>query len=345
MSVLIWGALIVLSGFAAGAIYQALGSRRDRANHPAPGRLVDVGTHRLHLVASGKHEGPAIVCEAGLMSTVLSWTQIADQLSESFYVVRYDRAGLGWSDLGPMPRSADQIAEELHELLIRAGVAGPYLLVGHSFGGLTLPVFAARFPEQVRGLVLVDPVAASEWDPPTEHDRKLVSIGAKVCRRAAWLARLGVLRLVAWLLSTPAKTLAAGIVRLISRGAPQDSGAVSSPWFLALPLPEREMARVFWVEAKFALTIASQLENLPQSAESADYRTLVNKPVVILSAGNASSARRKAHAEMAAGLPQAVHLVSKGSGHWIMQDQPELVVEAIRQVDSKALRVRAQVYG
>ena len=84
------------------------------------------------------------------MSTVLSWTNLQQELSRSFRVVSYDRGGLGWSELGPMPRTADRLVDELHTLLQRAAVPPPYILVGHSFGGLTMPLFAARFPEEVR---------------------------------------------------------------------------------------------------------------------------------------------------------------------------------------------------
>jgi len=333
MPVLIWVVLIVLWGLAAGACYQVLGTRRDRKNYPPPGRLVDLGTHRLHLLESERGYGPTVVFESGLMSTVLSWTDIAEHLSQSFHIVRYDRAGLGWSDIGPMPRTAEQIAEELHVLLEHAAIPPPYVLVGHSLGGLSMPVFAKRFPQEVAGVVLVDPVAPSEWNPPSERDRKLISIGAKVCRRASFLTRFGLLRLVAFLLSTRAKTVAGRLVRLISRGAPEDSGTVSSPWFSALPPQEKEMARVFWLQPKFALTIASQLENLPRSAQAAvETAAFSDKPVVILTAGSASETRREAHARMAALLPNAMHAVAKRSAHWIMRDEPELLARALESL-------------
>jgi pimeloyl-ACP methyl ester carboxylesterase len=333
MPVLTWVVLIALLGLAAGACYQALGTRRDRSNYPPPGRLVDLGTHRLHLLECGRGNGPAVIFESGLMSTVLSWKDIAEHLSRSFHIVRYDRAGLGWSDIGPMPRTAEQIAEELHTLLERAAIPPPYVLVGHSFGGLTMPVFAKRFPREVACTVLLDPVAPSEWNPPSERDRRLISIGAKVCRRASVLARFGLLRVVAFLLTTRAKDVAGRLVRLISRGAPEDSGTVSSPWFAALPPQEKEMARVFWLQPKFALTIASQLENLPRSAHAAgETAVFSDKPVVILTAGSASETRREAHARMAALLPNATHSVAKRSAHWIMQDEPEIVASAIESL-------------
>jgi pimeloyl-ACP methyl ester carboxylesterase len=334
---LVWLTGIALFTALAGAVYQRAGTRRDQKRFPPPGRLVDVGSHPLHLLESGSG-GPTILLEAGLMSTVLSWSELQLRLSNSFRVVSYDRAGLGWSDLGPMPRTADRIVNELHTLLQRAAIPPPYVLVGHSFGGLTMPLFAAQYPEEVAGMVLVDPVVASEWNPPSEHDRKQTSIGAKVCRRAAFLSRIGIIRFVAFLLTTHvAKKPASLLVRLISRGSPAESGSVSSPWFAALPANERAMASVFWVQPKFALTIASQLENLPVSAARVgQLGAFCDKPVIILSASTAPEHRRTEHAAMAGRLPLGEYVLAGNSNHWIMQEEPDLVVAAIEKVAKRA---------
>ena len=327
-----WFCVAALISVLLGWFYQKLGTRRDGERFPPPGRLIDIGTHRLHVFEQGSG-GPTIVLEAGLMSTTLSWDNLQHKLAQSYRVVSYDRAGLGWSDLGPMPRTSDRIVEELHTLLHRAGVPPPYILVGHSFGGLTVPLFAALFPEETAGMVLVDPVAPKEWNPPSEHDRRLTQIGATICRRAALLSRVGLVRFVSFLLTTRLKNVAACLVRVISRGAPTDAGAVSSPWFSALPAREREMAAVFWVQERFALTIASQLENLPYSAaRAARLDGPFDKPVVILSASAAPEKRRKEHAAMAERLPDGDYVLAGGSNHWIMQSQPELVIRAIQKV-------------
>jgi len=329
---LVWLVVSACAAISLGALYQALATHHDRKRFPPPGRLCEIGGHRLHLLESGSGS-PAIVLEAGLMSTILSWSDLQRELAQSYRVVSYDRAGLGWSDLGPMPRTADRIVDELHTLLERAAIPPPYILVGHSFGGLTMPLFARRFPREIAGMVLVDPVAPGEWNPPSAHDHKLTRIGAKVCRRAALLSRLGVLRFVAFLLTTRAAKTGGYLVRLISRGAPAESGSVSSPWFVALPERERAMASVFWVLEKFALTIASQLENLPLSAaQIAGRDTACDKPVVILSARTAPEHRRTEHAAMVGRLPLGTHVVAEKSNHWIMQDEPELVIRAIERV-------------
>jgi pimeloyl-ACP methyl ester carboxylesterase len=318
-----------------GVIYQNLGTRRDAKRFPPIGKFVDLGTHRLHVVDSGQG-GPTIVLESGLMSTVFSWAELQRELAQSFRVVSYDRAGLGWSELGPMPRTADRIIDELHVMLQKAGIAPPYVLVGHSFGGLTMPLFASRFPDEVAGMVLVDAVAPQEWDPPSEQDRRLSVIGAKVCRRAAILARIGIIRFVAFLLTTRARIAAAHLVRLISRGTPADAGSVTSPWFSALPKDERDMTAVFWLQPKFALTIGSQLENLPLSAAHVGQAgNLGDKPVVILSARTASARRREGHAAMAKHLPSGEHILANESNHWIMQQDRALVIRAITRVIEK----------
>ncbi len=332
LHVLIWIAGVLLLAAALGLLYEALGTRRDARAYPPPGRMVDLGTHRLHVLEKGS--GPCtVLLEAGLMSTVLSWSGLQQELSKSYRVVSYDRAGLGWSDLGPMPRTSEHIVQELRRMLSRASIAPPYILVGHSFGGLIMPLFAARYPQETVGLVLVDGVTPAEWNPPSESDRKLTRIGARVCRRAAILSRLGIIRLVRFLLSTPAKDVAGLLVRLISRGTPAQSGTVSSPWFWALPENERAMAAVFWVKEKFALTIASQLENLPVSAallSEAGYPQ--DKPIVFLSASTSPQRRRNEHAALADRLPLARHITAAKSNHWVMQDQPELVLQAVEHI-------------
>jgi pimeloyl-ACP methyl ester carboxylesterase len=335
MHILAWVMGLTIAAVFLGWLYQILGTRSDARLHPPPGRLIDVGGHRLHLLDSGSANAnsPTILLEAGLMSTVLSWTGLQRELAQRYRVVSYDRAGLGWSDLGPMPRTADRIASELQTLLERAAIPGPYLLVGHSFGGLTMPLFAARFPEKIAGMVLVDPVAPAEWNPPSDQDRKLTRIGAKVCRRSAIFSRIGVLRFIAALLTTRARKIAAALVRLLSRGTPEQSGTVSSPWFAALPENERAMAAVFWIQPKFALTIASQLENLPVSAaQASEHPAFCERPVVILSARTAPEHRQQEHAAIARRLPCGEHIFAGNSNHWIMQEDPSLVLEAIEKV-------------
>jgi pimeloyl-ACP methyl ester carboxylesterase len=336
MPTLIWFAGFLLLSLLAGIAYQRVGARTDRRHHPPPGKFVNLRTHRLHLLDEGEGS-PTILLEAGLMSTNLSWAGIRRDLAASYRVVSYDRAGLGWSDIGPMPRTAERIVDELHSLLQLTTIPGPYVLVGHSFGGLTMPLLAARYPEKIAGMVLVDPVVPAEWNPPSDHDLKRARIGAAVCRRAGLLSRAGVIRFVAFLLNSKAKKVAGHLVRLLSRGTPADSGTVSSSWFWNLPPNERQMASVFWVQQKFCNTIASQLESLPGSAKQiAELDYSCDKPVIILSAKSTPATRREQHVSISQRLPQGRHILADKSSHWIMLDQPELVLGAIHEVARKA---------
>ena len=122
---------------------------------PAPGLMVRVGDHRLHLYCMGRGE-PTVILDSGLGGNSLDWVSVQPGVAEYTRVCTYDRAGYGWSELGPLPRTSERIAEELHTLLERAGVLGPYVLVGHSFGGYNVRLFASQFPDTIAGVVLLD---------------------------------------------------------------------------------------------------------------------------------------------------------------------------------------------
>src|SRR5436189_6420315 len=121
-----------------------------------PGRFFDMGGVRLHLNWQGKGS-PVVVFDSALCGSSLSWALLQPEIAAMTRACSYDRAGFGWSDAGPMPRTAGRIADELDVLLRRAGEVPPYVLVGHSFGALVMRVFAARHRADVAGLVLIEP--------------------------------------------------------------------------------------------------------------------------------------------------------------------------------------------
>lgn len=122
---------------------------------PPPGKLVDLGGYRLHINCQGMGS-PAVIMDAGLGDWSTHWTAVQNLLKADTRVCSYDRAGYGWSDPGPRPRDSQRIVAELHSLLEKADVDPPYLLVGHSFGGLNMRLFASTFTGEVAGLVLVE---------------------------------------------------------------------------------------------------------------------------------------------------------------------------------------------
>jgi len=148
--------LIVVAALT-GAAYQGIATRKDLAANPPPGRLVDVGGHKLHIWCTGSGE-PTVVLENGLGggSGIVGWSFVQPEVAKFTRVCTYDRAGTGYSDPGPSPRTARRIAYELAQLLDRTGISGPLVLVGASIGGLFVRVFASEHGERVVGLVLVD---------------------------------------------------------------------------------------------------------------------------------------------------------------------------------------------
>jgi pimeloyl-ACP methyl ester carboxylesterase len=120
-----------------------------------PGKLIDIGGHRLHLLCSGEGE-PAVILESGLGAYSVDWGLVQPQVAKFTKVCSYDRAGYAWSDKGPEPRGLGTSTAELHQLLQRAGVRPPYVVVGQSWGGRIVRVFAHRHPNEVSGMVLID---------------------------------------------------------------------------------------------------------------------------------------------------------------------------------------------
>ena len=138
-----------------GAIYQAFGTEIYRRIYPPPGELVDVGGHSLHINCVGEGS-PTVILESGSGANSVDWANIQPEVANTTRVCAYDRAGSGWSEPGPGPGDLQQIAGELHTLLANAGIDGPYVLVGHSFGGLYVRMYADLYPNEVEGMVLVD---------------------------------------------------------------------------------------------------------------------------------------------------------------------------------------------
>ncbi|HXF29061.1 MAG TPA: alpha/beta hydrolase, partial [Chlamydiales bacterium] len=150
-----------LSGiFVLGALFQFVGTKIDEQRFPPIGRLVDVGGYRLHINVTGKNDlladGTTVVLDAGMGCNCLDWALVQPEIARMARVVSYDRAGYGWSDDSPLPRTSENIAYELHTLLQNAGMKPPYILVGHSFGGLNTRVFEQLYPDEVKAVVLVD---------------------------------------------------------------------------------------------------------------------------------------------------------------------------------------------
>ena len=190
-----WGraALIIAAVMGSAAAVQQALTVRDRRRYPAPGLLVNVNGHQMHLQVRGPDSsGPAVVLEAGMGSFSPNWYWVQEELAPTVRSVSYDRAGLGWSRRSRRPRDAQTIAMELRDALREAAIEPPYVLAGHSFGGLPVRAFADLYPELTAGLVLVDASHPDQWVRwPTPHADKILEVSQRIF---GWLGWLGILR-------------------------------------------------------------------------------------------------------------------------------------------------------
>ena len=248
------GLIVALFALAvAGAIYQAIATERAERAYPPPGEMVDVGGYSLHINCVGQGT-PTVVLDGGLGEWSAQWVLVKQGVSDTTRVCAYDRAGMGWSEMGPEPRDARQITGELHALLEGAGIEGPYVLVGHSFGGLYMQTYAARYPDEVAGMALVDssqpdqfsyqPVARDSYKP---QNFDVASLAARV-----------------------------GIVRLLSKFAPAPP---------ELPHQQRAQIDALSPSTRQVSTYTLELRATPQSAtQTRSLRSLGNKPLAVVSA-------------------------------------------------------------
>ncbi|HVA26817.1 MAG TPA: alpha/beta hydrolase [Candidatus Baltobacteraceae bacterium] len=137
---------------AAGAVL----TRADVAPYLHPQQMVDVGGHKLNLYCTGQGS-PTVVLDAGEGETMFTWRKVQPKVAKFSRVCSFDRAGMGFSEGGPLPRDASAMVDDLHALLKNAGLQAPYILVGHSIAGLYVPLYADRYPHDVAGMVLIDP--------------------------------------------------------------------------------------------------------------------------------------------------------------------------------------------
>src|ERR671913_468644 len=177
-----------------GAIYQAIATDRAERSYPPPGEMVDVGGYSLHINCVGQGS-PTVVLDGGSGEMSADWVWVQREVSDTTRVCAYDRAGMGWSEMGPEPRDAKQISSELHAQLTKDGIEGPYVLVGHSFGGLYMQTYAARYPDEVAGVSLV------ESSHPDQFSYRQVARDSyepqkQIFAVASLLARIGVVRLL-----------------------------------------------------------------------------------------------------------------------------------------------------
>ena len=314
------GALVAML-IVIGLSSQAILSKIDAAKFTPPGQLVDISGFKLHLNCTGQGS-PTVILDTGLGVPAASWALVQREVAKTARVCSYDRAGYGFSDSGPLPRTSKHIAKELHSLLAAAGEQGPFVLAGHSLGGLNVRMFEHLYPSEVAGLILIDSateeaLSSKLWMPlyqPYESELAL------------WFGR-SLVRL--------------GVARLFFPDMLKD-----------LPfLPEEKaVMKAFAVSTKCGFASLEESHTLSRSFLEAktESGSLGNKPLVVIVAGKnpdfESIAGSKENAEtmkqewirfqrnLAKLSTNSTYLVAENSAHMIPFEQPQIIVEAIWQM-------------
>jgi len=248
--------LVILVLIALGGAYETI----SRSTAPAVamrGQLVDVGPYRLHLECTGSR-GPTVILEPGGGGSAASMGLITPAVARDSRVCVYDRAGRGWSDPAASPPDGEQIATDLHRLLARAHIPGPYVLAGHSFGGLYVRAYAAQYPEEVAGLVLVDSTAAKST-PVSPQKAGSYSIVKHLSSLVATTSRLGVGRLIAATDFSELPPKYRDDARATAATGKEMAGFLDE--FLVANRSEAEAGRLRSLDAKPLIVLTAELEN------------------------------------------------------------------------------------
>jgi pimeloyl-ACP methyl ester carboxylesterase len=306
---LLWSLLAFLVALLIGAIYQAIATQIDqRAALPAPGEMVDVGEHRLHLNCLGQGS-PTVVLDAGWGYTSVEWSGwVQPEVAEHTRVCAYDRAGMGWSEPEPGPPNATQTADELHALLQEAGEEGPYVLAGHSLGGLYSRIYAERYPEEVAGMVLVDSSHPNQF----EGSGLVLTINRVVGVLGPLIAQTGIPRVFNLYPSNP-----------------------------ELPPLQREQSDSLYYTTAHQVAVFEEMGTIPDSMEKARGRgTIGEKPLMVVSAADHDAQTGALQEELTALSSNSTQRVVEGSTHLSLvvdrghagQTSEEIVevVEAVR---------------
>jgi pimeloyl-ACP methyl ester carboxylesterase len=294
---------------------------------PPVGRLVDIGGYRLHLACEGEG-GPTVVMEAAIGETGLLWSLVQPAVAQTTRACVYDRAGLGWSEVSPKPRTAADMAEELRALLAAAAVPGPYVLVGHSFGGLLVRLYAARYPQEVAGLVLVDSAHEEQYRRvPTEIRELVPQLEEQTRQQLEGLKAL----------------IESGSLDAVMLPIPPGLPAAAADTFRALVAAGPNHVETLLAEQQAVQTIHAEVA-------AAKINSLGDLPLMVLSHGqpmampglaeevNEANEQlwQQLQAELAALSSRGRLVVAHDSGHYIQLERPQLVIDAIAEVVTAA---------
>jgi pimeloyl-ACP methyl ester carboxylesterase len=311
---------IAAIGLVVGIIYQTVNQAVDQRKYPPQGKLVDIGGFRLHLNCVGQGT-PTVVMDAGGSAPSIAWGLVPSEIAKLTRVCTYDRAGFGWSDPNlRTPRSSQQSVDELHLLLTKAEINPPYILVGHSLGGVNMRLYASQYPEDVVGLMLVD----------SSHENQMTSELWRRTKMLSWLyqvlrvvSQVGLLRFIGEMNLLP---ILEGIKQEIKK-YPLEVQALFDAFKSFCYLPD------YWA------TASSELANIKKSFEEVrSVTSLGSLPLIVLSQGSKDSKMSDERFQQWASLQldltklssNSQRVIAENSGHLVQLDQPELVISAVQ---------------
>lgn len=299
---------------AAGYLYENIAEARDRRFNPMPGKLVDVGGgRRMHIDCTGEGK-PTVVLDSGLGDSYISWRKVQPEVARFASVCSYDRAGLGYSDPSPKPRTAKVIAQELHALLQAAAIPPPYILVGHSMGGYDVRLFANLYPSEVAGVVLVD---ASHPDQESRLPLDLRNLEGTELRENEFLEY----------------SILFGIPRLLRLCDDDAFSRAAECNFHSAREGVAEMRAL--AESARQTAAAGSLGNLRLAVLSHDPEKPSSElPPDLAKATN--EAWEKMQEDLAHLSTRGAQSIARNSSHYIQLDRPDLVIATIREVIDRA---------
>jgi pimeloyl-ACP methyl ester carboxylesterase len=287
-----------------GYIYESMAEAADRKAYPPPGQLVDVGGYRLHIHCTGSGS-PTVVIDAGQGDWSTAWGSVQQEVAKTTRVCTYDRAGMGWSEPGPIPRDAAHFAKELHTLLQNANVSGPYVMVGHSLGGAAVQVFVGGYTSAVSAVVLIDSMSPGQITQPHIQAQAQADPESQPFSWEATLARFGIARLL-----------------------------VKLPGMYPAMPPGYEAYYPLGVRPQSLQTSADEIRGLPASlAQVSAVKTFDDLPLIVLTARlNDIPGWPEWQTELLQLSSNSQHIFAEHSGHTIQFDEPEAAVAAILQM-------------
>jgi pimeloyl-ACP methyl ester carboxylesterase len=342
MVIVLWILAVAAVIVSAGFLYQLIGSHRDRRLYSTPGRWIDIGRRcRLYLVEKGEG-GPTVLFEAGIAATNLNWFHIQNTISRFNHTASYDRSGLGWSSPSRTARTPGNIAVELHSMLQRAGIKPPYILVGHSFGGLVMRRYALLYPEDVASVLLVDPMRCEEWPPMDPTKQSQLDRGKKLSRYAVPIARFGLARLAVTSLLCRSGKISGQLAGAAGAGGRHVLARVTDE-VGKMPREIWPIVAAHWSRPGYYVGMGNHVMAVPDTVrEMKDAEPIHGIPVLVLTPGKSTPLSEKCLDRIGDNVQQ---VIAPASAHWIHLDEPDLVINSIREMVTAATQEAVAAAG